>query len=99
VIGCQKPSARLIDKDAIDRARERDRCCLYGLFTGDPCNSSALHVHHIKKRSQSGDDHLSNLITLCPKHHDMAERHQISAEELLDILKEINQYEIYSKAL
>ena len=29
-----------------------------------------LHVHHIKYRSEGGSNDLSNLITLCFKHHD-----------------------------
>jgi predicted restriction endonuclease len=66
--------------------------CMYGFYYNDPCDSNVLQVHHIKKRSQGGDDSLSNLITLCPKHHGMAERHEIAPEVFLSILEEFKDY-------
>jgi predicted restriction endonuclease len=44
-----------------------------------------VEVHHIKPRRRNGGggtNDLSNLITLCPNHHAMADRELISNEEL-----------------
>jgi len=93
-LNCPKPSPRVVDQSAIEYVRNvRDRRCVYGFYCGDPCNSDILHVHHIKKRSQGGDDIPENLITLCPKHHTMAERHEISPETFIKILEEFKNYE------
>jgi hypothetical protein len=64
---------------------ERDRACLYGIYSGDPC-SGPLSVHHIDKRSQLGDDVPENLITLCLKHHEAAERRLVKPEQFLEAL-------------
>ncbi|MFM8321153.1 MAG: HNH endonuclease [Chloroflexota bacterium] len=82
-----KSGRRAVDRRLVDWVlRERDGACLYGWFYQDRCPSQALHVHHIRKRSQMGDDHPANLITLCVFHHDQAERHIITPERLLHIL-------------
>lgn len=67
---------------------ERDRVCMYGFFRGDPCQFG-LDPHHIIPRSAGGGDMSNNLITLCRKHHDMAEEKRISSEDLRDILVEV----------
>lgn len=67
---------------------ERDRVCMYGFFRSDPCQFG-LDPHHITPRSQGGGDIPSNLITLCRKHHDMAEENKISSDELTTILAEV----------
>lgn len=72
---------------------ERDRVCLWGMYSGDPCRTTALHVHHIQKRSQFGPDEPDNLITLCAWHHDMAERHSIEPEELKSALESFLVYQ------
>jgi len=83
--------SRHTDQAAIDYVRhQRDRCCMYGFFYGDPCKTRALHVHHIQKRSQLGPDHPDNLITLCAWHHDLAERHEITPEQLRHILETLS---------
>lgn len=85
--GYPRRGRRLIRRSLVDWVRsERDGCCLYGWFYRQPCPTQALHVHHIQKRAQLGDDHPANLITLCAFHHDQAEQHLISPAELLHIL-------------
>ncbi len=51
----------------------------YGMFYGS-CQFG-LDPHHLIKRSQGGHDVKENVLTLCRKHHDMAEEHLISYEE------------------
>lgn len=50
-------------------------------------NSESLQVHHITPLSDDYSLRLedSNLITLCPFHHEQAERGEISAEHLRDL--------------
>jgi len=73
---------RIVDPDMLVWVvQERDRACLYGLHSGDPCGGFALSAHHINKRSQQGDDVPENLITLCNKHHEAAERRKIKPEQ------------------
>lgn len=45
-----------------------------------------VEVHHIKPRRDGGSDDLSNLITLCPNHHTLADRNIISADELRQLI-------------
>ena len=49
-------------------------------------------MHHITFRSRGGDDSMENIITLCAKHHDQAHRHQISPEELTEVLAKFLQF-------
>lgn len=72
---------------------ERDRACLYGLFSGDPCRSFALHGHHWVKRSQGGNDDPRDIITLCSYHHDLAEKNLIEPHIFKDILASLYGYE------
>ena len=53
-------------------------------------NTNDLSVHHIKPARQNWDNRLDNdiLITLCGPHHEMAERGDIPASVLLEIVKE-----------
>lgn len=67
---------------------ERDRVCMYGFFRDDPCQFG-LDPHHIVPRSAGGGDISKNLITLCRRHHDMAEEHKISPDDLREILVEV----------
>lgn len=55
--------------------RDRSRCVLCGFDT-------IVEVHHIHPRRKGGTDDLTNLITLCPNHHVMADRGLISEEQL-----------------
>lgn len=71
---------------------ERDKTCLYGFWHSNECRFG-LDPHHIVKRSASGGDTAENVITLCRKHHDMAEANLIKAGELREILKEIYGYD------
>ncbi len=43
--------------------RDRARCRF--------CGKTAVHVHHINYRSEGVDHSASNLICLCPAHHDL----------------------------
>jgi hypothetical protein len=60
------------------------------MFFGD-CQFG-LDPHHLIKISQGGDDIKENVVTLCRKHHDMAEENKISYEELKAIMLEIYGY-------
>lgn len=69
-----------------DRILHRDGgVCLYGLRKQEQCAGGG-QIHHIQKRSQLGNDVDENLITLCAKHHRMAERLIIRPGELRQIL-------------
>ena len=54
-----------------------------------------LSVHHIEPIATAWDRRLDddNLITLCRKHHDMAEGGMISSAELLKIAREQSERE------
>lgn len=44
-----------------------------------------VHVHHIVPLSEGGTNDFSNLITLCPNHHCMADLGIINVEGLIDV--------------
>jgi 5-methylcytosine-specific restriction endonuclease McrA len=71
---------------------KRDGMCLYGLFRKDGCKGP-LDPHHIVFKSAGGVDEKENLITLCRRHHNMAQARRISETELFDILTRLYQYE------
>lgn len=80
------------DKSLLDWVvSERDRTCLYGFWYAEECQFG-LDPHHIIKRSANGGDVKENVITLCRKHHDMAEANLIDASCLRDILEEMYGY-------
>lgn len=53
-----KPPARIVDRDAMRRARLLWDVC-------GACGRPAGSVHHVIPRGERGDDVLENLITLC----------------------------------
>lgn len=74
-----------------DTIRERDfntcRVCAagkHGTYLGRQYQNTGLSVHHIVPLEEDWSLRLDddNLITLCSWHHDMAERGQISRDEL-----------------
>lgn len=65
---------------------ERDGGCLYGFYEGGQCQFG-FDPHHIVPRSMGGDDVSENIITLCRKHHDMAEERLIPRELLQEIVE------------
>lgn len=77
-----------------DAIKERDQylcqaClhCLYG--TTQRITTDGLSVHHILPLAKSWELRMedSNLITLCPEHHRLAERGIIGAKQLREIIK------------
>lgn len=71
--------------------RDRYLCvaCRHNLpGTIAPLNNRELSVHHIRSLKTNWDLRLcdENLITLCRIHHEMAEKCEISAEDLLKIV-------------
>lgn len=48
---------------------------------------SVRDVHHIIPVANGGKNDISNLITLCPNHHRMAHRDQISLNSLIETIK------------
>jgi 5-methylcytosine-specific restriction endonuclease McrA len=80
---------------ARDAARIRDmgmcQVCLRGMY--EPAriyNTRRLEVHHIAPLSADYDRRLDadNLITLCERHHEMADKGKIPAETLARIVRE-----------
>lgn len=55
------------------------------------CSCAAVDIHHIKPRSSFGSkrkeeqDHVSNLIALCRKCHDMAHDNKLTKEYLQEV--------------
>jgi hypothetical protein len=83
----------IVDSTAKRRVRtKRDGVCLYGLLHKDGC-SAGLDAHHIIPEGVGGPDVDENLISLCRKHHNMAEAHQIEPEELRRILTHFFGYQ------
>jgi hypothetical protein len=77
---------RIIDPQLVrDVLHKRDSVCLYGIIYKDGCQGG-LSVHHIKTRGSGGDDVPENLITLCQKHHHLAQGYRINPDDLREIL-------------
>ncbi len=81
------------EKRAEIRVRDRQVCqiCVRGLY--NPLRlyeTDNLSAHHIMPLATHWDNRLDNdlLITLCGRHHEMAEAGEIPAEELIKIAKE-----------
>lgn len=75
--------------------RERDdyccQVCVRGLHNPDrQYETDNISVHHIVPIAEDRGNRLddSNLISLCSKHHEMAERGEINRKELLRIVEE-----------
>jgi len=87
--GCMKPISKLpkkvpiTDELAMEVFRRDGDCRAYerGFATQERCNGRA-HIHHRRLRSQSGSNHIENLILLCDHHHHLAHRvYRSEAEE------------------
>lgn len=87
-----KYEKRIIDPDVVQQVRHRDRFCLIGLIRQDGCRGM-LSVHHIQKRSQSGDDKKENLMVLCQKHHDLVEKNIIPTSECQAVMTRFHGYQ------
>lgn len=78
-----------------DEIKERDnylcQICIRGLYgSRTRINSKNLSVHHAVPLKTDFDLRLSsnNLITLCGKHHEMAEKGEIPLAEVLAVIQE-----------
>ena len=76
-------------KDKREHIKERDKylcqVCLRNLYnTQQQYNMNHLEVHHIIPIAEDYNKRLDddNLITLCRYHHELAEKHEIHANEL-----------------
>lgn len=81
------------EKSATIRERDNYCCqvCVRGLHNPDrQYETDNISVHHIVPIAEDWDNRLddSNLISLCSKHHEMAERGEINRKELLRIVEE-----------
>ncbi len=47
------------------------RCQICGIRITDDKKDPHAETHHIKKRSEGGEDEASNMLVLCPNHHVM----------------------------
>ena len=88
---------RISDRTAIKDAIHRDGVCLYGLYMREDC-SKGLDPHHIITRGAGGDDEPHNIITLCRRHHQLAQTNVIKVKALREILSIYYQY-TYSEAV
>lgn len=80
-------------KDKREYIKKRDKylcqACLNGLYgTERRLTTEKLSVHHIQSLETNFEARLddNNLITLCEKHHELAEKGTISARELIKII-------------
>jgi 5-methylcytosine-specific restriction endonuclease McrA len=91
-IAARKP-VHIVDPSAKRRVRtKRDGVCLYGLIHKDGC-SGGLDAHHIIPEGVGGPDVDENLISLCRKHHNLAEARIITPEVLQQILSHLFGYQ------
>lgn len=70
-------NARHVKSSSKHSVHHRDRgCCQYRMPNGKICgDKNWTHLHHIKPRSEGGDDTPDNLITICAAHHRMIHAH------------------------
>lgn len=61
--------------------RDKNQCVICGF-------DLVVHVHHIIGRKQGGKDEFSNLVTLCPNHHCLADLKMIDQEVLKSLATE-----------
>jgi len=61
--------------EAVD-LRDGLRCRVCGIFCGQ-----SIHRHHVVYRSQGGKTELSNLISLCVKHHQAIHARQMECPQ------------------
>jgi 5-methylcytosine-specific restriction protein A len=85
-------SRRWLNKSKAIRERDHHLCqvCLLNEFdTFNQYNTKKLEVHHIIPLHENFDLRLDdeNLITLCAKHHKMADKNIIHRDFLLEIVK------------
>lgn len=80
-------------KDKREYIKERDQylcqACLNDMYgTVKRLTTDKLSVHHIKPLKTNFELRLddNNLITLCDMHHELAEKGQISARELIKLI-------------
>jgi hypothetical protein len=88
---CPKPR-RVVAPNITRLARQRDGYCLYGLWHKDGC-SNDLDGHHIIPVGVGGPDILENVISLCRKHHTLAEARRIEPDELRRLMGVYHGYQ------
>ncbi len=76
-----------------EEIKRRDKnicvCCFYDITSPKKFNSDGLSVHHIVSLKEDFERRLDdgNLITLCQRHHELAEAGAIGREVLLALAK------------
>lgn len=70
-----------VPKDIYQDVLARDMGCRGAGLIRIPC-AGRIDPHHVKRRSQGGEDTLDNLISLCRAHHDWVHTHVVAAIEL-----------------
>ena len=74
--------------------RDRFQCRMCKRFFAE--NGLILTAHHIKPRDFGGKNILSNLISLCPKCHDIAEIYHLSKKDIIEY-KQNKENSLYEK--
>ncbi len=86
-----KPS-RVVDPKFSEKVLKRDGVCVAGLFLRDLC-TGPLDPHHIDSKGSGGDDTVENGVTLCRKHHNLAQEYKIKKHTLRKWLQRLYGYE------
>ncbi len=87
----EKPKRVMLAGDGyrqlVERVFQRDKWTCRNPFCQSMKN---LTPHHLKKRSQLGDDEMGNLITLCVQCHDAVERHELEIK-VVDVVAKFKE--------
>ena len=60
--------------------------CEQDFIPCEKCGGQAVDIHHIKYKSQGGQDEINNLIGLCRKDHELAHARKLTPEDLFEII-------------
>jgi hypothetical protein len=74
----------------INAVQRRDQGrCIFECADGHRCGSDRwVQIHHIVEVSRGGSNHPSNLVTLCPLHHDLVHQMSFQLGEKSNFLRE-----------
>ena len=79
--GIKRTKAKPVPKDIYQDVLSRDMGCRGAGVIRIACQGR-IDPHHIKRRSQGGEDTIDNLISLCRAHHDWVHQHPDESYQL-----------------